>query len=100
MVVLRVAVVVLVDGAAAEGHPAEEACFDQFVERAVDGGPADFVAQFGAGKVGDQFVGVEMVVPFEDMVDQRAPLLGNPLAAALKVLRESLLRGAGDLNGA
>lgn len=28
MVVLRVAVVVLVDGAAAEGHPAEEACFD------------------------------------------------------------------------
>lgn len=69
MVVLRVAVVVLVDGPAAKGHPAEEACFDKFVERAINGGAADFVSQFSPREVSDQFVGVEMVVPFEDMVD-------------------------------
>jgi hypothetical protein len=100
MVVLRVAVVVLVDGTAAEGHPPKETRFDQFVERAIHGRPAHFVAKLGPREVGDQLVGVEMVVSFKNVVDQRTTLLGDPLAAALEVLREPLLRGTGDLNGA
>lgn len=48
MVVPRVAVGMLVDGAAAEIHRAEHPGFDQFAQRAVDGRPAD-------AALGDEF---------------------------------------------
>src|SRR5690349_3010437 len=75
VVVLRIAVVVLVDGPAAERHLAEEPGFDQFVERAVDRGPADFFFVYTAAEAIDQLVGVEMVVTLEDVVDEGATLL-------------------------
>ena len=98
VVVLRVAVVVLVDGPAAERHLPQQAGFDQLVERAVDGRPADLLALVSAGEAVDQLVGVEVVVPLEDEVDQRPPLLRDPLAAALQVLLEPLLRRERDLD--
>ncbi len=98
VVVLRVAVVVFVDGSAAEGHLAKEAGFDQLVECAVDGGAADFVAVFATAQAVDEFVGVEVVVAREDVVDQGPALLCDPLAAALQILLESLLGGGGDVD--
>ena len=98
VIVLRVAVVVLVDGPAAERHLSQQARFDQLVERAVDGRPTDRAGFRLAGEAGHQLVGVEVVVPLEDMVDQDPPLLRDPLAAALQVLFEPLLRREGDLH--
>ena len=98
VVVLRVAVVVFVDGPATERHFAEEARFDQFVERAVNGWAADFVAVVATGEAVDQLVRVEVVVTFEDVVDECPALLRDPLAAALQVFLESLLGGGGDVD--
>ena len=39
-----------------------------------------------------------MVVPLEDVVDQRPALLRDPLAAALQILLEPLLGREGDLD--
>ena len=98
MVVLRVAVVVLVNGPAAERHLPQQARFDQLVQRAIDRGPADFLVLVLAGVRVDEFIGIEMVVTLEDEIDQRPPLLRGPLAAALQILLEPLLRRERDLD--
>ena len=48
MIVLRVAVIVFVNGAAAEDHFSQQAGFDHFGQRAVDGRPANFAGRGGA----------------------------------------------------
>lgn len=98
MIVLRVAVVVLVYRAAIERHFAQQARFDQFIERAIDSGPTNRTDFWFAVQAGDQLVGVEVVVPFEDVVHQHAALLRDPFAAALEVLFEPLLWRERDLN--
>ena len=98
VVVLRIAVVVLVDGSAAERHLSEEAGFDELVERAVNGGAADFVAIFAAAQAIDQLVGIEVVVAGEYVIDEGPALLRDSLAATLQILLESLLGGGRDVD--
>src|SRR5262245_47074598 len=98
MVVLRIAVVVLVNGPATEGHLPKQARLHEFVEGAIDGRPADSVGLVPAAEAVDQFVGIEMVVPGEDKVHECPPLLGDTLSAALQILLESLLWREGNLH--
>lgn len=92
VIVRRVAIIVLVDRAAAERHLPQQARFDQFVERSVNSRPTDRVLAEGFELV-DQLVGIEVRMPGEDMIDQHAALRGGSFAFALQVLFESLLRG-------
>jgi hypothetical protein len=92
VIMLRVAVVMLVDGSTAEGHFSEEARLYQLGERTIDGGPADGASFRLAGQAGDELVGVEVIVPLKDVLDENPPLLGDPLATALQVFVEPLLR--------
>ena len=88
MVVLGIAVVVLIDGPAVEDELAEQARIDEFAERAIDGRPAD-VPRVPAGReLLHELVGVEMLVPREDVLDQGQPLLRDAHAAALQILDE------------
>ncbi len=91
VVVRGVAVVVLVDGPVGQAELAEQAGLDQEPEGPVDRRPAHPAA--GGVQVGDQLVGVEMLVRVEDMADQDPPRLGQLLAPDLEELAE-LLFGA------
>ena len=98
VVVLRVAVIVLVHSPVAERHLPQEAGFDELIEGTIDCGPANFFAVV-AGRVGvDQFVGVEMVMPLEDEIDQCTALLGGAFATALQVFLKPFSRRERDLN--
>ena len=69
MVMLRITVVVLVNGPAAERHLSQQACFDELFQRAVKRRPADLLSLVSDGERLDQLIGVEMVVPLEDEFD-------------------------------
>jgi len=83
VIVLGVAIVVFVDGSAAEGHAAQQPGIDEFVECAINGRPADLVAFGLLREIDNQLFGIEVIVPLEDMIDQNPPLLGDPLSLAL-----------------
>jgi len=98
VVVLRVAIVVFIHGTAVERHLAEQARIDHFRERPIDGRAADVFAVLGQQQIGQQLIGVEMLVPRSDLLDDDLALLRNPLAAALqKFLKAGQRRkGRGD----
>ena len=94
VVVRRVAVVVLVGGPVGQPELAEQARLDQEPKGPVDRRPADPAA--GVVQVGDQLVGVEVLVRVEDVADQDPPRLGQLLAPDLEELAELLLRALRD----
>lgn len=98
MIVLRVSIIVLVYGPAAKGHFAEQPGLDQFIQSAVNGGPADAVAVVPLGEAVDQLVGIKMIVPLENMIHQGTSLLGNPLPTDLQIFLKPLPRRKRDLN--
>ena len=67
-------------------------------ERAIDRRPAEFSRRQERTQVFEQFVGVEMVVMAEDLLDDQPPLFGQPLAAAFQELPKTLDRRGGNLN--
>ena len=83
---LGIAVVVLVDCAAPQVHPSQQAGVDQLVECAIHRGTADLAPLGLLGQVEDQLLGVEVVVPLKDEIDKNPPLLGDSLALALEKL--------------
>lgn len=97
MIVLGVAVIVLVNPASAKVHRPQQTGIHQFLERAVDGRPADAFA-LDLGTAENQFVGIEMIVPLENMIDQLQPLLRDSLAPALQVLDKPLPRRRRDFH--
>lgn len=92
VIVLRIAVVVLVDGTAVERHFAQQARLDEFGEGTIDRGPADAVPVAIFLQLGQERFGIEMVVVTEDMFDDGLTLLRRPLAAALQKLLEPFKR--------
>ena len=84
-----VAVVVLVGRPVGQPELAEQARLDQEPQGAVDRRPADRVP--GVVQVGDQLIGVEMLVRVEDMPNKHPPGLGQLLAPDLQELAELLL---------
>jgi hypothetical protein len=97
VVVLRVAVVPLVDAATLEGHRPQQARLDQLGQRAIDGRAADLPALFFLGQHREHVVCVKVVVVAKDQIDQITPLLRGPLAAALQILVKPLLGVESDL---
>ena len=91
VIVLRVAVIVFVNSAAPQVQLPQQACLHEFLKRTIDGCPGGLSLAL-VGQTVDEFVCVEVIVPLEDVLDQRLPWLGNPLAPALQVFLESLLR--------
>lgn len=96
VIVLRIAIIVFVNGATVEHEAAQQAGIDKLVERAIHGRTAD-VSWFAARwQLFDQGVGVEMLVAAEYVFNQKFALLGHAHAAALQILFETLLRGHRD----
>lgn len=100
MVVLRVAVVVFIDGSTVEDELAKEPRIDEFPQRPIDGRPADVPLAAAGGKLFHELVGVEMLVPRENVIHQGQPLLRHPHAAALQVFHEPIAGSGRDGNTA
>jgi hypothetical protein len=98
MIVLWITIVMLVDGSTAERHFPKQPCVNQLGERSIDRRSADCTSFRLAGEAGDKFVGVEMVVPLENVLDQDPTLLRDSLAPALQVFVETLSRRERDLH--
>ncbi len=92
VVVLGVAVIVVVDGAAVELKTIEQPGVDTFTQGAIDGGGTDVVRFPPPWQPFDQLFGVKMLVLAEHLVDQEFPLAGLPQPARLQVLAEPFLR--------
>jgi hypothetical protein len=99
MIVLGVAVIVLVDRAAAQRHVAQQSGIDQFGQGAIDRWAADALLADDFVEVLDQIFGVEMIVTFEDFFDEGPPLLSDALAPTLEILFEPLERRERYLDG-
>jgi len=92
VIVLRVAVVVLVDGPAAEHHLPQQTGFDELGERPVDRRPARGGAIGGAAQIGEELLGVEVLVAGTDMLDNHPSLPRDPLPPGLEKLLKPLAR--------
>ena len=84
VVVAGIAVLVLVHAPRAERHFADQARLDQFGKRAINRGPAEPPRGQERAKVLEQFLGVEMIVVAEHLLDDLPSLRGQPLAAAFQ----------------
>ena len=92
-VVMRgIAEVVLVGRPVGQAEFAEEAGFDQKAEGPVNRRAANLAAGFA--EVGDEFVGVEMLVRVEDVANQDSSGLGELFAADFEKLAEFVFRVA------
>lgn len=100
MIVLGIAIIVLINGSAIEGHTSQETCIDQFIECAINRGTTDSTRVRLLREVEDELFGVEMIVSLKDVVHKDAALLGDPFAFALQKFRKPLLGGTGDFDGA
>ena len=94
VVVEGVAVVVVEDGSRAEFDPPQQARVHQFRQRAVNGRAADALAR--RLEFLDELIGVEVRVLGEDVVEQLALLLGEPLRlrTAGEIFAELALRAS------
>ena len=99
VIVLRVAVVVFVNAPAAERHLPQQAGFDEFGQRPVDRRPADLLRADEFAQLGQQIVGVEMLVPGKHLLDDDPPLLRDPLPFALQIFFQTLHGRQGDFDG-
>ena len=90
MIVLRIAVIVLIDRPAVEREAAEQSGIDKFVERSIDGRPADVVGVARRGQLFHQLVGVKVFVAGKDMIDQGQPLLRDAHPFALQEFDKSV----------
>ena len=90
VVVRGVAVIVLVDRPVRQPELAEQPRLDQQPQRPVDRRAAHPAAR--VMQVGDQLVGVEVLVRVEDMADEDPPRLGQLLAPDLEELAELVFR--------
>lgn len=98
MVVLGIAVVMLIDSPAAEDHFAEQTGIDQLRQGAIDGRPTHTAMFFGVRQVGEQLIGIEVLVALRHLLDDDPSLLSDTLATALQELFETLQRRQGYLN--
>lgn len=100
VIVLRVAVVMLVDGPAVEHHLPEEAGLDHLGERAIDRRPAGAASRGRAPQFLEELLRIEVLVPTRYVIDDRLALPRDPLAAGLQEFGEPLPRREGHLHGA
>ncbi len=96
MIVLGIAVIVLINGTAVEDELAQQPRIDELAERAIDGRSADVPLLAAAGKLLHELIGIEMLMPREDLLDQCQPLLRDAHVAALQVFDKPLAGREGD----
>ena len=94
VIVRRITIIVLVGGPVGQAEFAEQARLDQETQSPVDRRSAHPAA--GIVHVGDQLVGVEMLVRVKDVADEDATRLGQFLAANFQKLAELLFRAFGN----
>lgn len=99
MVVTGIAVFVLVDASPAQGHLADQAGLGQLAEGAVDRRAAHLALGDQLLQMVHQLVGVEVVVMAEDLLDDEAALLSDPLPPRLEKLHEPILGRLGWFDG-
>jgi hypothetical protein len=92
MIMLRIPIIVLIDSAAVELETVQKTRIDEFFERPVNSRLADVILMTLAGKVLNQRVSVKVLVPRENLLDEKSSLLRLAQATALQVLFETLLR--------
>ncbi len=92
VVVLRVAVVVLVNTSTVQLETSQESRIDKFFQSAINGRPRYVVGTPFPWELVHQLVGVEMLVVAEDSFNQETPLFGISLPTALQILFETLNR--------
>jgi hypothetical protein len=97
MIVLRISVIVFINGSTFEVHLSQQASLHQLFKGAINGCSTNLF-QTVFGKILNEIVDIKMVMTPENMIDQRTPGFGNPFAAALKVFLKPLLRGKRYLN--
>lgn len=90
VIVLRVAVIVVVNGAAIELKAIQQPRVDAFAQCAVDRRGADVVVFAASRQTFDEFFSIEVVVLAEDLSDQKLPLSRLPLSSGLEVFGETL----------
>jgi len=90
--VLRVAIVELINGSTIELKRPQQAGINEFSQRAVDRCRTDVVLLTTPGQAIDQFIGIKVIVFFENRFDQKLALTGLSQPTGLQVLLESLLR--------
>ncbi len=92
MIVLRIAIVELVDRPAIQLKTLQQSGIDEFTQRPVNRRGADIVLFAATGQSVNQLVGIKMVMLLKDSVDQEFSLTRLPQTASLQVLFEPLLR--------
>jgi hypothetical protein len=100
MIVLRIPVVMFVNGTTSKRHLSQEARVHQFTEGAVYGGSTDRPSLSNSIQLVDQVVGIEVLMPAKNMIHQQSSLLRNPFPPTLKKFLKSLLRRQGNLDRA
>jgi hypothetical protein len=88
VIVLRVAIIMLEDTSTAQVHTPEKTRFDHLTERPVDGRATDLAGTNLARQIGDQVVGVKMLVLPKDLFDDHPPLPRIPHPLTLEILFE------------
>ena len=68
VVVLGIAVVVLIDAAAVKDEFSQQSRIDKLGQCAINGGPADVAGLPAGGELLHELVGIEMLVPGEDVL--------------------------------
>ena len=98
VVMLRIAVVVLIHSPSVEDHFLEQASFDHLVERPVDRRATGPLTRCTRPQIGQQLLGIKMLVPSRHMVNNRLTLPGDSLAPCLHELGKPFLRCQGGVD--
>ena len=90
MVVLRVTVIVFVNGTIIEAHFTKQTGIDKFAQRTIDRGPTDFgKALFSASQFGEKIFSIKVFVMAENLLQNGTSLLRNSFAPTSQELFES-----------
>jgi hypothetical protein len=98
MIVLRIAIVMLIDAPPIEHEPPQQTGIHELIQSAINGRATDMSWLARLGKLLHELLGIEMLVPTEDMLNEVLPLLRDPHSAALQELVEPLLRRESNLD--
>ncbi|GAC1467664.1 MAG: hypothetical protein NVSMB9_09530 [Isosphaeraceae bacterium] len=97
VVVRGIPVIVLVCAAVGQPELTQQTGINKEPERAVNGGSTDAAA--GMMKLGDEFIGVKVLMSIEDVPHQDATWLGQFLPPDFQEFAEFILRPFGDRDG-
>jgi len=96
MVVFGISIVEFIHAPAVEFEAVKQPGVDELTKGAIDGGAGHVIRATLGGKLIDQLIGIEVLMPIEDLFEQILFLVGIPKASRLKELFIASQRGHGD----